>query len=76
MNSMLKPGTGMQMPYTTSSSGEKAKSASEITSYKPLTPTSALRALRSEITIERRLRTESDSFIFLEAFKLDSISLD
>lgn len=77
----LKPCTGRHIPYTTSSrilpwntvtascllSGVNAKSASEITSYRPLTPTLALLALLSDTTNDRLLLLwkEDDGFSLL-----------
>lgn len=77
----LKPCTGRQIPYTTSSrilpwntvtascllSGVNAKSASEITSYRPLTPTLAFLALLSDTTNDRLLLLwkEDDGFWLL-----------
>lgn len=89
----LNPGTGMQIPYTTSSlifpwntvtasmrlSGLKARSASDITSYRPETPTSALRACLSKMEIDLRFLLESFGFRDLESgfcrFESDSLGV-
>lgn len=83
----LKPCTGKHIPYTTSSwifpwntvtascflSGVKAKSASEITSYKPLTPTLALLTSLSETTNDRLLLLWKEDDVFWLLVRLDGI---